>query len=570
MTDEEDDKILVFSKTIEFLLSLVIGHKDNENIIKLISTLEISEIFSKMNNIFKKRIKSYIKPILQEDPKYLDDYCLNIIKTGFNIFILLTIFKEAFPNHNSLHLLNLNLSFSKKKYEELKEKFKIRRKEINHNKHSKKVTPIYSPRNKKKPSGTYIDFERTTKSKSQFLKLEEEEKSLSAMGNNDELEHLKRNSEKELDNERIKLDLEKDLLRQEFKDYYEMKAIKDMKASLLFYKGLVGSVEVKRGEELSKIYFQKPFVSDFKTPNIKYNLIYKANRESDQARLEHLFYNKDNYHQEMKHRQRMYRYRLLNFFIEFWRSLKDISFMLIIIINLILLASYANVNGHSQVDGTLNTVSQIFTIIQLLICFFVVIFCMIERYPVSIHAEIGKFTAVKKNSLKNIAGLDISNRGYFNQFVINTEIKIENFFKLLEDSRYRAVKILFDMENIYNLAYLAITLVAFFNPLVYCLLLLDLIKRSEDLQNIIKAITLNVGSLLKTAILGAAVLFMFSIVGFLQFEKFYNSTGNSIVYADTLLHAYTSTLNSGLRAGGGIGDALTGPTIGIYIIDFLI
>lgn len=154
----------------------------------------------------------------------------------------------------------------------------------------------------------------------------------------------------------------------------------------------------------------------------------------------------------------------------------------------------------------------------------------------------------------------MSNRSLFSNFIIRTEIKIENFFKRLENSRYKYSKILFDPENIYNLIYLAVTLIAFFYPLVYCLLLLDLIKRSEDLQNIIKAVTLNVGSLVKTALLGAAVIYMFSVISYLRFWNYYD--GNSPnVYAQTLLRAYTSTLNAGLRSGGGIGDVVGGPSI---------
>ena len=559
----------------------MIGHKEKDNILKLVNNLELPELFSKMNQIFKKRIRHFIKPILQENHSLITEDSLNIIKTGFNIFILLTIFKEAFPSHASLHLLDQNLSFSNKRYQELRLQKKrdlslSPKKTIKKN--SKQILPLESPpinraNMKKKQNATYVEFTKTKSVNTGFKKFNEDDKMIS--NNIDESESFKHNSDGLLENDDLNKSLgefDKERIKEKYKEYYELNSQKNMKASLLFYKGLVGSVEVQRGDELSKIYFQKPFVSDFKTANIKYNLIYNANRESDQARLEHLFYNVDKYYQEMKHRQLMYRYRILNFFIEFWRTLKDFSFVLIILINILILSSYSNDSDTSddKKQALLDDTTQIFTIIQLVICFLVVLFCMIERYPVSIHAQIGNFTAIKKNNLKNQAGLEISNRGFFQQFVINWEIKIENYFKLLEESRYKYLKMLFDSENIYNLLYLAITLIAFFYPLVYCVLLMDLIKRSEDLQNIIKAVTLNVGSLIKTAILGSAVLFMFSVVGYLEFPEFYKSDGNSIVYADTLLHAYTSTLNSGLRAGGGIGDSLSGPLISKLFIIFFI
>ena len=531
----------------------------------MVNNLDIPELFRKMNQIFKERIRDSIQFILQENRNYLSEDFLDIIKTGFDIFILLTIFKEFFPNHTDLNLLDLNQAFSMKKYNELKAKYEKRCKESNVKKISKKVIPIVSPKNRKRQQvGTFIELEKTQKS--HFLKLEDE-RSLSNLNNNEELERLKPGSASDnaidVTVRHINKETQEDKLKEEFKEFFEMKSYKSMKDSLLFYKGLVGSVEVQKGEELSKIYFQKPFVSDFKTVNIKYNLIYSANRDSDQSRLEHLFYNVDKYYQEMKHRQRMYRFKILNFFIEFWRSLKDLSFLLIFVINILLLASYTHENTTSDdnLQNILNEVNFIVTIIQLFICFMVVLFCMIERYPISIHRKIGNFSAVKKNSLKIQAGLEISHKGLIQSLIIDSEIYMENFLHNLEESKYKYVKILLDPENIYNFIYLSITMVAFFYPLVYCVLFLDLIKRSEDLQNIIKAVTFNVGSLVKTALLGCAVIYIFSVIAYLEFSQFYTDTGNSIVYATSLIQAFTSTLNSGLRSGGGIGDALSGPKL---------
>ena len=49
--------------------------------------------------------------------------------------------------------------------------------------------------------------------------------------------------------------------------------------------------------------------------------------------------------------------------------------------------------------------------------------------------------------------------------------------------------IVVDFENIYNAGFLVITIWAFTEPFAYCILLLDVIKKSEDLKNIIRAIT---------------------------------------------------------------------------------
>ena len=60
---------------------------------------------------------------------------------------------------------------------------------------------------------------------------------------------------------------------------------------------------------------------------------------------------------------------------------------------------------------------------------------------------------------------------------------------------------------------LLITFLAFFNPKIYALLLLDIINRSEDLQNIIKSITLNKLNLIKFTFLGLVGLLLYGILG---------------------------------------------------------
>ncbi len=50
----------------------------------------------------------------------------------------------------------------------------------------------------------------------------------------------------------------------------------------------VGSIEIFRNNKLYKTYFQCPYVCEFTTEDIKYDLIWKANRNSDSERIEYL------------------------------------------------------------------------------------------------------------------------------------------------------------------------------------------------------------------------------------------------------------------------------------------
>lgn len=64
-------------------------------------------------------------------------------------------------------------------------------------------------------------------------------------------------------------------------------------------------------------------------------------------------------------------------------------------------------------------------------------------------------------------------------------------------------------------------------------------------------------------ILGLIIVFLFSIVGFLWLGRYYTIKGEGselTSYCDTLLYCTASTLNVGVRSGGGIGDGLHQPS----------
>lgn len=99
--------------------------------------------------------------------------------------------------------------------------------------------------------------------------------------------------------------------------------------------------------------------------------------------------------------------------------------------------------------------------------------------------------------------------------------------------------------------------------------MLDVINRFPALQNVIKSVTLNANQLLMTSMLGAIIIYNYAIFAFLFLSDNYMDSGtiNVGLYQETgaslcktLLHCYLSTINYGLRFGGGIGDALNRTT----------
>ena len=105
----EISNMKLFSTCIQFLLILSIENKLKQNLEKIISLIDIKSLISKMQQIHEQIIAKRIFIVMQEricnhkncqtkcDLNYLTIHDKSLIKTGFNIFILLTLFIESSP-----------------------------------------------------------------------------------------------------------------------------------------------------------------------------------------------------------------------------------------------------------------------------------------------------------------------------------------------------------------------------------------------------------------------------------------------------------------------------------------
>lgn len=93
------------------------------------------------------------------------------------------------------------------------------------------------------------------------------------------------------------------------------------------------------------------------------------------------------------------------------------------------------------------------------------------------------------------------------------------------------------------------------SPFCYALLLLDFLAHSAVLQSVIKSVTVPWASLSMTMLLGVIIMYFFAIIGFVFFRNQY--IGPSDFFECESMHAcFMTTLNQGMRMGGGIGDYL--------------
>jgi len=125
------------------------------------------------------------------------------------------------------------------------------------------------------------------------------------------------------------------------------------------------------------------------------------------------------------------------------------------------------------------------------------------------------------------------------------QYKIYQFFRWIDGTSFKFIKIFADGDNIYNLIYLILTLYSFNYPLCYAILLLDIIKRSQIMQSIIYAIILNWKNLFFTFIYGFIVMYLFAVIGFLKYPSKYQADIG--VESNVFYSVYAGTVNYALR-----------------------
>jgi hypothetical protein len=117
---------------------------------------------------------------------------------------------------------------------------------------------------------------------------------------------------------------------------------------------------------------------------------------------------------------------------------------------------------------------------------------------------------------------------------------------------------------LFLMIYASMSLLGIFaSPVFYSMQLIDIINRFPSLSNVIKSVTKNSSQLIMSAMLELILVYIYTVLLFtFFFDHYYN---DDIQYNETekgdnlcrsLFHCFVSTLNFGLRAGGGIGDAL--------------
>lgn len=191
---------------------------------------------------------------------------------------------------------------------------------------------------------------------------------------------------------------------------------------------------------------------------------------------------------------------------------------LIFAINILNFFSYDSFNDE-MVMFVVKIFNQIFSGLTFIFSIYFCLACLIERFPEikqGVNLEIG---LENKKTFKQMAGFREEHYLDYLQF------KVYSFFspKQMQRSYWKVIFLLiFDFQLMYCIMYCIINAYAFLKSgsydnssiIFYAILMLDIIRKSDALQNIIRSITKNWLNLILFAILGLIVLYLYGIIIF--------------------------------------------------------
>ncbi|KAG7226578.1 hypothetical protein INR49_003735 [Caranx melampygus] len=149
-------------------------------------------------------------------------------------------------------------------------------------------------------------------------------------------------------------------------------------------------------------------------------------------------------------------------------------------------------------------------------------------------------------------------KGQWDRLVINTQLNSI-------DVKYQIWKlgvVFTDNSFLYLAWYMTMSILGHYNNFFFAAHLLDIAMGFKTLRTILSSVTHNGKQLVLTVGLLAVVVYLYTVVAFNFFRKFYNKSEDGELpdmKCDDMLTCYMFHMYVGVRAGGGIGDQIEDP-----------
>ncbi|XP_052750963.1 inositol 1,4,5-trisphosphate receptor, partial [Galleria mellonella] len=367
--------------------------------------------------------------------------------------------------------------------------------------------------------------------------------------------------------------------------------------ALQYYRTHTAQIEIVRTDRsMEQIVFPIPEICEYLPADSKHRVLQSAERDDQGSKVADFFSRLDNLFHEMKWQKKL-RGQPFLFWVSSYMSLwSNILFNFAVLINVIVAFFYPFQDENPKLGQHLSLVVW---------CVSAVAAVLVTWLPRSsgVRALIASaivrliFSAGPEPTLWCLGMLTIVVKGIHLVSIMGNQ-------GTLSKSTWN---VLTDPELLYHSVYLIFCFLGICcHPFFFSVLLLDIVYREETLLNVMRSVTRNGRSILLTAVLALVLVYMFSIVGYMFFRDHflvsvdrldddddprfewdkcgndpaakYSKEGSGGASAcsrpprlvavggelrerscDSLIMCIVTTLNQGLRNGGGIGDILRAP-----------
>ncbi|XP_052781889.1 inositol 1,4,5-trisphosphate receptor type 1-like isoform X2 [Mya arenaria] len=360
--------------------------------------------------------------------------------------------------------------------------------------------------------------------------------------------------------------------------------------ALEFYAGHTAQIEIVRhNRTMEKIVFPIPEICGFLTEETKVHVINTAERDEQGSKVSDFFERADDMYREMLWQRDLRSYPYLYWFSSHMSFWGNIAFNFAVLLNLLVAFFYPFQHSKTELDSRLSGLVWTWMLVSLALVITI-------ATPSSIITLIGSiilrmiFSVGVEPTLWCLGLLNLLNKFIFLISMMGNRGTFSKPWRLM----------ITDFDCVYHVLLLVLCFLGLFiHEFFYSLLMLDIVYREETLSNVIKSVTKNSRSILLTAFLAVILIYLFSILGYIFFQNDFlmevdplpaigkeveavNQTCSDGNCTETAVNRYTevadddeptkeracdslvmcilTTLNQGLRNGGGIGDVLRKPS----------
>eukprot|EP01059_Diplonema_ambulator_P033801 TRINITY_DN7233_c0_g1_i1.p1 TRINITY_DN7233_c0_g1~~TRINITY_DN7233_c0_g1_i1.p1 ORF type:complete len:2182 (+),score=683.60 TRINITY_DN7233_c0_g1_i1:2399-8944(+) len=366
-----------------------------------------------------------------------------------------------------------------------------------------------------------------------------------------------------------------------------------------FLDTMTGGIEISREGRLERVYFRIPPISANLSDETKDDLLRSVNRSTSTARISDFYYRAEGlifeieYYQKMFYEQRDTPFaeysRIAQQLLHRWSVLwHDLMLGLAFTANILLVcfANYVPEEGTHVVSlpGEVNIALRVISVLQVAVSTCLVTDFLIAKAPLISFRQKKqqRLEAVRKasqrlSSTEMIAwwnspeaqhplAVPPSNNDGLSKDDVAKRPEISHgseIAKVLEDQDFTVWSMLWSFKGdttflFYILCLMCAVLSMFGSVFFLSIHLLAVSGRSPVLLNVITAVTRHSRALVLTALLGAVVVYLFTVMAFILFrEKFQPEIeGSDDRVCDTFAGCFRFLLMNAVRAGGGVGDLI--------------